>query len=67
MTADLSPLEWRKSRRSGATGCVEVAFVEDGVVVRDSKAPDGPVLRFTAREWEAFVGAVRGGEFDGGP
>jgi uncharacterized protein DUF397 len=34
------------------------------VAVRDAKDRTGPVLQFTAAEWEAFVGGVRGGEFD---
>jgi hypothetical protein len=64
MMVDLSTAEWRKSRRSGANGCVEVAFVEDQVAVRDSKDRGGPVLVFTAHEWAAFVSGVRDGEFD---
>jgi len=35
-----------------------------GVAVRDSKDPDGPILRFTAAEWAAFVEGVAAGEFD---
>jgi hypothetical protein len=62
--ANVYPVEWRKSRLSGLSGCVEVAFVEDGVAVRDSKDPDGPVLRFTVHEWKTFVAAVRSGQFD---
>jgi Domain of unknown function (DUF397) len=61
---DLSRAAWRKSTRSGNNGCVEVAFVEDQVAVRDSKDRSGPVLVFTAHEWEAFVGGVRTGEFE---
>jgi hypothetical protein len=34
------------------------------VVVRDSKDPDGPVLRFTTREWEVFLLGVHNGEFE---
>jgi hypothetical protein len=64
---DLSRAVWRKSSRSGGNGgnCVEVARNLPGVVaVRDSKDPDGPVLTFTAAEWEAFTAGVRDGEFD---
>lgn len=60
---DLSGAAWHKSRRSGGNGCVEVAFVEDQVAVRDSKDQAGPVLVFTPFEWKAFVGGVRDGEF----
>jgi Domain of unknown function (DUF397) len=61
---DLSRAVWRKSTQSYANGCVEVAFVDGQVAVRDSKDPDGPVLVFTPVEWTAFLGGVRGGEFD---
>jgi len=61
---DLSTASWRKSSWSNANGCVEVAFVEDQVAVRDSKDRSGPVLVFTAHEWAAFVGGVRTGEFE---
>jgi hypothetical protein len=63
LTVDLSRAAWRKSTRSGTNGCVEVAFVEDKVAVRDSKDRGGPVLLFTAHEWEAFIGGARDGEF----
>lgn len=62
--ADLSTAKWRKSSRSGQDGCVEVAFVEGGVAIRDSKDRGGPVLQFTAQEWESFLGGIRDGEFD---
>lgn len=46
-------------------GCVEVAELPDGdVVLRDSKCPEWPVLRFDRAEWAAFVAGVRAGEFD---
>ena len=63
---DLSTAVWRKSTRSGpfTDNCVEVAFVEDGVAVRDSKDPQGPALLFTPAEWHAFVGGAKDGEFD---
>jgi len=45
--------------------CVEVASLPgDGIGIRDSKDSDGPVLRFTPDEWNAFLGGVRNGEFD---
>lgn len=60
----LTALRWRKSSSSGADDCVEVAFAEDQVFVRDSKSPDGSALSFTPKEWEAFVTGVHNGEFD---
>jgi hypothetical protein len=61
---DLHAAAWRTSSLCDLNGCVEVAVLEDRVVVRDAKDRAGPVLVFTAAEWEAFVGGVRGGEFD---
>jgi Domain of unknown function (DUF397) len=62
--ADLSQAEWCKSTYSQNNGCIEVAFVDDGVAVRNSKDPSGPVLLFLPHEWAAFVRGVRTGEFD---
>jgi hypothetical protein len=62
---DQARIEWRKSTLSTTNGCVEVAFVGERIALRDSKQQGrGPVLEFTAVEWEAFLGGVRGGEFD---
>ncbi|MFD4533840.1 DUF397 domain-containing protein [Kitasatospora sp. NPDC058397] len=57
---------WRKSSYSGGGGeCIEIADGFSGVQpVRDSKDPDGPVLCFPTPAWQAFVTAVRVGEFD---
>jgi hypothetical protein len=57
---------WIKSSLSYGNGnCVEVAGLSgDVIMVRDSKNAKGPVLGFTAGEWDAFVGGVRNGEFD---
>ncbi|MBX6750487.1 MAG: DUF397 domain-containing protein [Micromonosporaceae bacterium] len=56
---------WRKSQHSHADACVEIAWDPEGVRVRDSKHPGGPVLHFTWVEWKAFVTGVKEGEFDG--
>jgi Domain of unknown function (DUF397) len=64
MTVDLPDSERRKSTQSGINGCVEVAFLDGTVAIRDSKDRTGPVLRFTAHEWATFVSAIRDGEFD---
>jgi hypothetical protein len=63
---DLSRAAWRTSSFSGANGqCVQIAFVDGNrVAVRDSKAPHGPALIFTADEWRAFTRGVKEGEFD---
>ncbi len=63
---DSNAVNWRKSSYSNGAGgmCVEVADVDGGVVVRDSKNPSGPVLAFTDGEWDAFLAGARDGEFD---
>ena len=43
---------------------VEVALLDCGVAVRDSKDPDGPVLRFGDEAWQGFVDSVRAGAFE---
>jgi hypothetical protein len=63
MLDDLSHAVWRKSTLSHTNGCVEVAFVNGEVAVRDSKDRGGPVLHFTPREWRAFLLGVRNDEF----
>ena len=55
---------WRKSSRSEYNSCVEVCLVDDRVPLRNSRDPDGPVIVFTAPEWDAFVAGVKRGEFD---
>lgn len=59
-------VDWRHSSFSlGAEQtCVDVAFPGAEVLVRDSKDPHGPILRFTAREWTVFLLGVRNHEFD---
>jgi hypothetical protein len=61
---DLAGAAWRKSSRSESNGCVEIAFLDGQIAVRDSKDRGGPVLQFTHREGEAFLGGIRNGEFD---
>lgn len=52
---------FRKSSHSDPEReCVEVATnVPNTVAVRDSKDPEGRILRFTPAAWAAFQGALR--------
>lgn len=61
---DLTNAEWKTSSAGNDEASVEVAFVEDMIVVRNSLHPDGPVLVFNQAEWDAFVGGAKDGEFD---
>ncbi|MFL4491721.1 DUF397 domain-containing protein [Streptomyces sp. VTCC 41912] len=62
------PTQWVKSGYSSPEGgnclewCPASASTTGVVPVRDSKAPDGPVLTFPTDGWMAFVGAVRSNE-----
>lgn len=60
------PLRWRKPWSGGNGGsCVEIAPTRDGgMVVRNSTDPDGPRVRYTAKEWLTFVEGVKSGDFD---
>ncbi|WP_304453818.1 DUF397 domain-containing protein [Nocardiopsis sp. YSL2] len=51
---------WRKSSYSGAgKECVEVADVESGALIRDSKQPELGHLTFHSGEWNVFVTSVK--------
>lgn len=57
---DEPALVWRKSRQSDSGHCLEVAFAEGAVLLRDSKHPTGTVLSIPLTAWTAFVAHVRG-------
>jgi len=63
-------LNWRKAKRSMNHGaCAEVANGVVGerrvVAMRDSKDPEGPVLRYSGRAWQSFVAAAKRGDLNG--
>ncbi|MFD5580481.1 DUF397 domain-containing protein [Streptomyces pseudogriseolus] len=61
-TLELGTVTWRRSSYSdgGQNNCVKVADGHPAVVpVRDSKDPHGPVLRFPASAWTAFLGGLK--------
>ena len=55
---------WVKSSLSFSNGnCVEVAELPGGSVgVRNSRDPEGPVLKFTQGAWDAFLSDARLGD-----
>jgi hypothetical protein len=61
-------VNWIKSSRSNGNGdCVEVALAPEGsddVLVRDSKDPEGPMLRFPRQVWWEFLDGAHNYEFD---
>jgi len=62
----MQQITWVKATASFANGnCVEIATLPDGMIgIRDSKSPQGPILRFTPGEWNAFLNGAQRGEFD---
>ena len=62
---DIPESAWVKSSFSGGGSggdCVEVARLQGGRAVRDSKNPSGPKLFFTDGEWATFVQGVQAEE-----
>lgn len=59
-------MTWMKSSYSAdSADCVEMGDCRcDGVPVRDSKDPDGPVLLFDDTAWSEFLTAIKQGQFD---
>ncbi|HZG90624.1 MAG TPA: DUF397 domain-containing protein [Pseudonocardia sp.] len=56
---------WVKASASDSAGqCVEQRRHDGMIEVRDSKDRGGPVLRFTAAEFAAWLDGARQGEFD---
>ncbi len=63
-TPDWSKARWRKSINSDSGGCVEVAYADGLIGVRDTKDNGtGPILAFTEHEWDCFVRGVKSDEF----
>jgi hypothetical protein len=49
-------VDWRTSTFSFSNGnCVEVASLNGGAVVRDTKDRDGAVLAIPAEAWREFI------------
>ncbi|GAA0367137.1 DUF397 domain-containing protein [Microbispora corallina] len=62
--APTSSLKWRISSHCNGGSCVQVAFGDNEVALRDSKDASGPVLSFSASEWRAFLKAAKSGELE---
>jgi hypothetical protein len=54
---------WRRSGKCSAGNCVEIAAVDGGYLVRDSKRPEQQPMFFTAEELSVFATAFMAGEF----
>lgn len=65
---DLTNAVWSKSAESnGGSNCLEVAFVDDVVALRDSVDvgdPDAKVLIVSRQDYNFFVKSVQAGQRD---
>ncbi|MFI6007942.1 DUF397 domain-containing protein [Streptomyces sp. NPDC051243] len=64
-----APIAWRKSSYSAnqnQEACCEVALFPAAACVRDSKVPDGAVLRFSFPAWQVAVAYFGRGPSAGG-
>lgn len=58
-------LEFRKSSYcQGCFACVETAFEEEKVHIRNSQDPSQKTITFSRGEWSSFVKGVKAGEFN---
>jgi uncharacterized protein DUF397 len=55
---------WRRSSLCAGGECVEVARLDDMIVMRDSKDPGGQVLRYTTEEFRFLVRGIKAGGYD---
>ncbi|MEV6350048.1 DUF397 domain-containing protein [Actinoplanes sp. NPDC051851] len=56
-------VDWQTSTFCATANCVQVAQNDDTIMVRDSKDPEGGVLRYTPDEWSAFLDGIVNGDF----
>jgi hypothetical protein len=61
---DPDDIKWRTSTASNGTNCVEVAFTDQAVLVRDSTNRSGAMLALPPSAWRAFMAAARDGQYD---
>ena len=62
--ADERSLDWRKGRTCTNGECVEVAWCESGVWVRNSEVPSA-ALYFTAASWQRFTASIAARPYTG--
>jgi hypothetical protein len=56
-------LKWTRSKSCSDNACVEVAWQDDRVLLRDAKNPERPFVAFSFGEWASFLNAIRAGRF----
>jgi Domain of unknown function (DUF397) len=61
LSADPSALRWRKSSFSESGNCVEVAILDESVLIRDSKYGNDGILSVSSSAWRVFIQAIQHG------
>jgi uncharacterized protein DUF397 len=62
--SSIDELAWRHGRQCDGGACVELAPLDEAILVRSSKAAD-VVVALSPDEWLAFCADVKAGLFDG--
>lgn len=58
-------LTWHTALSCESGACVQVAAADrDAILIGSTRQPGGPLLEYTAAEWNAFVNGVKAGDFD---
>ncbi len=58
-------LVWHRGRQCEIGNCVEVAAIDEAVILRSSTSPGGVQLTLSREEWGDFLMAAKAGDFDG--
>ncbi|MEU8121136.1 DUF397 domain-containing protein [Spirillospora sp. NPDC049024] len=53
--------KWIVASASGGGNCIRAAALASGVIVGDTKDPDGPVQFYGMDEWRRFIHQVKSG------
>ncbi|WP_179893148.1 MULTISPECIES: DUF397 domain-containing protein [Streptomyces] len=65
VASEVEGVRWVKARSSQGDGnCVELARLDSGVAIRNSRFPSSGALLYTPEEVQHFIGAAKRGEFD---
>jgi predicted secreted protein len=57
-------LAWRRGKNCNGGECVEVALMDEKVIVRSSQDPD-TTFQVSCGRWEEFVAGIKDSDFDG--
>jgi len=63
-SSHLDGLEWIRSSKCDASGCVEIGALDATILIRDSTEPSLTLLTVSRVTWQDFVSALRAGVFD---